>query len=98
MQHKIGVLFLFCFTLLYLRAQASLIPGIDSAMGVSVRHAEFKRHSQGTFTSDYSKYLDRKMAYSFIDSLMKMSSSGKKKLSPRASFGEKINLNKHNSK
>uniref|UniRef100_A0A8D0HEM0 Glucagon n=1 Tax=Sphenodon punctatus TaxID=8508 RepID=A0A8D0HEM0_SPHPU len=38
---------------------------------------EVKRHSQGTFTSDYSKYLDTRRAQDFVQWLMSTKRSGK---------------------
>uniref|UniRef100_A0A8C6XUK9 Glucagon / GIP / secretin / VIP family domain-containing protein n=1 Tax=Naja naja TaxID=35670 RepID=A0A8C6XUK9_NAJNA len=38
---------------------------------------EVKRHSQGTFTSDYSKYLDTRRAQDFVQWLMNTKRSGK---------------------
>ncbi|XP_069472424.1 pro-glucagon isoform X2 [Ambystoma mexicanum] len=38
--------------------------------------AEVKRHSQGTFTSDYSKYLDNRRAQDFVQWLMNTKRSG----------------------
>uniref|UniRef100_A0A452GNQ4 Glucagon / GIP / secretin / VIP family domain-containing protein n=1 Tax=Gopherus agassizii TaxID=38772 RepID=A0A452GNQ4_9SAUR len=37
---------------------------------------EVKRHSQGTFTSDYSKYLDTRRAQDFVQWLMSTKRSG----------------------
>nr|XP_008117191.1 PREDICTED: glucagon [Anolis carolinensis] len=37
---------------------------------------EVKRHSQGTFTSDYSKYLDTRRAQDFVQWLMNTKRSG----------------------
>ncbi|XP_015281718.1 PREDICTED: glucagon [Gekko japonicus] len=37
---------------------------------------EVKRHSQGTFTSDYSKFLDTRRAQDFVEWLMSSKRSG----------------------
>lgn len=37
---------------------------------------EVKRHSQGTFTSDYSKYLDTRRAQDFVQWLMSTKRNG----------------------
>ncbi|XP_066490472.1 pro-glucagon [Tiliqua scincoides] len=49
---------------------------------------EVKRHSQGTFTSDYSKYLDTRRAQDFVQWLMSTKRSGQQGLEER----EKENL------
>ncbi|XP_032066714.1 glucagon [Thamnophis elegans] len=41
---------------------------------------EAKRHSQGTFTSDYSKYLDTRRAQDFVEWLMNTKRSGQQGL------------------
>nr|AAB51128.1 proglucagon [Heloderma suspectum] len=49
---------------------------------------EVKRHSQGTFTSDYSKYLDTRRAQDFVQWLMNTKRSGQQGVEER----EKENL------
>ncbi|KAH0621423.1 hypothetical protein JD844_022724 [Phrynosoma platyrhinos] len=49
---------------------------------------EVKRHSQGTFTSDYSKYLDTRRAQDFVQWLMNTKRSGQQGLEEK----EKENL------
>uniref|UniRef100_A0A8D2L226 Glucagon n=1 Tax=Varanus komodoensis TaxID=61221 RepID=A0A8D2L226_VARKO len=49
---------------------------------------EAKRHSQGTFTSDYSKYLDMRRAQDFVQWLMNTKRSGQQGVEER----EKENL------
>nr|XP_006114905.1 glucagon isoform X1 [Pelodiscus sinensis] len=44
---------------------------------------EVKRHSQGTFTSDYSKYLDTRRAQDFVQWLMSTKRSGQPALKER---------------
>ncbi|XP_025028368.1 glucagon isoform X2 [Python bivittatus] len=44
---------------------------------------EVKRHSQGTFTSDYSKYLDTRRAQDFVQWLMNTKRSGQQGLEDR---------------
>uniref|UniRef100_G1Q6H7 Glucagon / GIP / secretin / VIP family domain-containing protein n=1 Tax=Myotis lucifugus TaxID=59463 RepID=G1Q6H7_MYOLU len=39
--------------------------------GIAKRHDEFERHSEGTFTSDFSSYLDYKATKEFIAQLTK---------------------------
>ncbi|XP_075140350.1 pro-glucagon isoform X2 [Leptodactylus fuscus] len=46
------------------------------ALDDSDHHNEVKRHSQGTFTSDYSKYLDSRRAQDFVQWLMNSKRSG----------------------
>ncbi|XP_040213794.1 pro-glucagon isoform X2 [Rana temporaria] len=46
------------------------------ALDDSDQHNEVKRHSQGTFTSDYSKYLDSRRAQDFVQWLMNSKRSG----------------------
>ncbi|XP_042293917.1 pro-glucagon isoform X1 [Sceloporus undulatus] len=52
---------------------------------------EVKRHSQGTFTSDYSKYLDTRRAQDFVQWLMNTKRSGQQGLEEK----EKENLLDH---
>ncbi|MEE6489464.1 hypothetical protein FKM82_015574 [Ascaphus truei] len=48
----------------------------DEVLGGSEQLNEVKRHSQGTFTSDYSKYLDSRRAQDFVQWLMNTKRSG----------------------
>nr|AKN46141.1 mengal gland glucagon-like peptide isoform 3 mgGLP3 [Desmognathus ocoee] len=78
MQQKSGVLFLGFFTLLFLWAQASPVPGADAgSSSVSRPKAEFKRHADGTFTSDVASYLERQTVKAFIKFLQEESENKK---------------------
>ncbi|XP_053327017.1 pro-glucagon isoform X3 [Spea bombifrons] len=48
----------------------------NEALDGSEQLNEVKRHSQGTFTSDYSKYLDSRRAQDFVQWLMNSKRSG----------------------
>ncbi|XP_075386022.1 pro-glucagon [Tenrec ecaudatus] len=54
----------------------SISASLSNPLSDTDQMAEDKRHSQGTFTSDYSKYLDSRRAQDFVQWLMSTKRNG----------------------